>query len=114
MPVRINLHQFAVEAKVSGAFDKALPLLTNEIRADCNEYCKKADGGLYASALSHSILKDGLIIWQTAYARRQYWEIRTAYKTVNPNATWRWCEYAKQRHLAKWREQAERLLRMNI
>lgn len=114
MPVRINLHQFAVEAQVSGAFKNALPLLTEEIKNDCNQFCKFDSGELASSADRHSKPERGLIIWQTAYARRQYWEIRTAHKVPNPNATWRWCEYAKQRHLAQWRVQAQRLLEMNL
>ena len=69
---------------------------------------------LIASSLVHSRPQEGKLIWQTPYARRQYWEIRTAYRTVNPNATWRWCEYAKQRFLQKWNRQAQRLMEMNL
>ena len=80
MPVRINVNQHAIEAKVSGAFDKALPMLANEIQNDCNQYCKEDTGTLIASSLIHSRLDEGQLIWQAPYARRQYWEIKTAYK----------------------------------
>ncbi len=114
MPVRINLHRNAVEARVSGAFQNALPQLSEEILNDCNQYCKFAEGGLKDSAMIHSRPQEGKLIWQTPYARRQYWEIRAANKTPNPNATWRWCEYAKQKRLAQWEAQAERLTRGNL
>ena len=114
MPVKINIPKSAVQAKVQGAWDKGLPILTEEIKNDCNEYCKYAEGNLNRSADIHSRLKDGLIIWQTPYARRQYWEIRTAYTDVKPNATWKWCEVAKRVCKNKWERQAQRLMEMNL
>ncbi|MBO5917355.1 MAG: hypothetical protein J6Q14_01140 [Oscillospiraceae bacterium] len=114
MPVKINLHQNAVEARVSGAFQAGLPQLCEEILNDCNQFCKEDTGTLIASSMVHSRPQDGKLIWQTPYARRQYWAIRTAFKTVNPGATWRWCEYAKQKHLAQWEKQAQRLMEMNL
>ena len=110
MPVKINLHRNAVEARVSSAFKDSLPQLCEEILNDCNQFCKEDTGALIASSLTHSRPQDGKLVWQTPYARRQYWAIRTAYTSVNPGATWRWCEYAKQRNLAKWAQQAQVLL----
>ena len=109
MPVKISIPQHAVEAKVDGAFQKALAPLTEEILNDCNQYCKEDTGALIESSHIHSKTQDGKIVWQTPYARRQYWQIRTAHKTVNPGATWRWCEHAKRRHLTQWQQQAQRL-----
>ena len=114
MPVRINISKSAVTAKVSGAFQSALPQLSEEILNDCNQYCKEDTGTLIASSLVHSVPSEGKLIWQTPYARRQYWAIRTAFKTVNPGAAWRWCEYAKQRYKARWERQAQRLMEMNL
>lgn len=114
MPVRIKIDKDRCAAKVEGAWGKGLPMLTEAIRDDCNQYCKEDTGMLIASSLIHSELDNGKIIWQTPYARRQYWEIRTAYKDVNPNASWKWCEVAKQRHKGQWDRQAQRLLEMNL
>ena len=114
MPVTIHIDKQKIVAKVEGAFKKGLPLLSNEILNDCNQYCKEDTGMLIASSIIHSVLADGRLIWQTPYARRQYWEIRTAYKDVNPNASWKWCEVAKGRHFERWQRQAEALTRMNL
>ena len=115
MPVRIQIDKHAVAAKVQGAWSKALPMLSEEILNDCNEYVKVRSHALEQSALIHSIPAQGLLIWQTKYARRQYWEIQTAYKTVNPNATWRWCEVAKKKYAkTKWADIAERLVKGNL
>lgn len=112
--MRMNVPRRQIQAKITGAFDKGLAILTTEIMNDCNQYCKVRDGQLETSALIHSVPKEGKIIWQTPYAKRQYWEIRTAITDVNPLATWKWCEYAKANHLQTWQRQAQKLLEMNL
>lgn len=114
MAVTININRAAVEAKVKSAWEKGLAELTEEVKNDCNEYCKYAEGYLNRSSDSHSIPKEGKIIWNMPYAKRQYWEIRTAHTDVKPNATWRWCEVAKAKHKYQWARQAEKLLRENL
>ena len=109
MPVKINISRSAVEAKVMGAFKKALPVLSEEILGDCNKYCKEREGDLIASSLVHSRPQEGKLIWQTPYAKRQYWVIQTAHKDKNPQASWKWCEVAKQKHKAQWDRQAQKL-----
>lgn len=114
MPVRLSISRSAVTAKVETAFKAGLPQLSELILQDCNQYCKEDTGTLIASSLAHSRPQEGKLIWQTPYARRQYWEIRTAHKDVNPNAIWRWCEAAKRHCIGKWRLQAQRALEMNL
>lgn len=114
MPVRINIPRGTVVARVESAFQRGLPILTEEIMNDCNQYVKVRDHALEQSAITHSRPQEGKIIWQTPYARRQYWEIRTAYTDVNPNATWKWAEVAKSKCLNKWQRQAQRLMEMNL
>lgn len=114
MPVTIRMNKDAVKAQVIGAWEKGLPKLAEEILGDCNTYCKERTGALIASSLIHSVPAEGKLIWQTPYARRQYWEIRTAYTDVNPNASWKWCEVAKTKHKQKWAKQAQRLMEMNL
>ena len=106
----IRIDQTAVVARVMGQWDKALPMLTEEILNDCNQYCKEDTGALIASSMTHSDFKRGIMQWVTPYARRQYWEIRTAYQDVNPRATWKWVHVAKAKYQAKWTRQAARLM----
>lgn len=110
----IRINKSAVEAKVMAAFNKGLAVLSEEILNDCNQYCKEDSGTLIASSLMHSLPAQGKLIWQTPYARRQYWEIRTAYTDVNPGASWKWCEVARRKHFDRWQRQAQRLLEMNL
>lgn len=106
----IRIDQNAVVARVMGQWDKALPMLTEAIRNDCNQYCKKDSGDLITSSETATDYKRGIMRWQTAYARRQYWEIRTAYKDVNSRATWKWVHVAKAKYQDKWVRQAARLM----
>lgn len=114
MPVKVNISPAKVEMKVKTAWEAGLPILSEEILADCNEYCKEDTGTLIQSSLIHSQLDKGKLIWRTPYARRQYWEIETAYKEKNPNATWKWCEAAKERWLKRWKRLAKKALKDNL
>ena len=111
MPVKIRIDPNQCAAKVTGAWNKGLRDLSVEIRDHCNQYVKVDKHRLEGSSKEHSILEQGLIIWQTPYAKRQYWEIRTS---LTPGRTWKWCETAKRKHKADWQRQAEKGLRENL
>ena len=113
MPVKFNINSAQIQKKCENPLgEQGLAMLSSQILKDCNYYCKEDTGMLIASSMTHSKLKEGLLIWQTPYAARQYYEIRTAYKDVNSNASWRWCEVAKSLHLADWGRQAQAIARL--
>lgn len=114
MPIKIHIDPNKIGAKVNEAWEKGLPTLSEQILADCNLYCKEDKTTLIDSSLIHSRPKEGKLVWQTPYARRQYWAIQTAVKDVNPNASWKWCEVAKARWRERWAKLAERALRDNL
>lgn len=114
MAVKILINRKKVETKIEYGFKAGMGTLANEILNDCNQYCKEDTGMLIASSYIHSQLDDGKLIWQTPYARRQYWEIKTAIPEPNPKATWKWCEAAKKARFNTWQKQAQRLLEMNL
>ena len=115
MPVRIQISSAQVQTKVDTAWKKGLYALSSEILADCNEYCKEDQHTLIDSSILHSRPQDGKLIWQTPYAKRQYWEIKTAITdNGNPQASWKWCEVAKRKHLHQWERQAQMLMEMNL
>ena len=114
MPVKITFNAATTTYKITNTFNSKRGLLASEVLNDCNQYCKEDTGMLIASSYVHSRLDEGKLVWQTPYARRQYWAIRTAFKTVNPGATWRWCEHAKQRHLKQWTMQAQKLMEGSV
>lgn len=111
MPVTINIDTEQVAAKVKGAWEKGLYALSAQVLQDCNEFVKYDQGTLESSSYTASRLADGVLVWETAYAKRQYWEIQTS---LTPGRTWKWCETAKKRHLARWKEQAQKGLTENL
>ena len=113
MPVKFNINRAQINKKCNNPFgEEGLEMLSSQVLKDCNRYCKEDTGALIQSSYIHSELKKGLLIWQTSYAARQYYEIRTAYKDVNPNASWRWVEVAKNLHKEEWTRQAQAIARL--
>lgn len=111
MPVRIQINPEQVQAKIMGAWQKNLFALTSQILQDCNQYVKRDIGTLETSSLIHSQPAEGKIIWQTPYARRQYWEIKTS---LTPGRTWRWIETAKKKYKDRWYKLAQRGIKNNL
>ena len=107
MSVRVEVNGNAIQAKLDNSWHNGLEQLSTQILRDCNEFCKMDTGALIMSSYIHSRLAEGILIWQTPYARRQYYGIQTAYTDQNPQAQWRWCEAAKQQFGADWARQAQ-------
>ena len=112
MAVRINISENKIQIKMDNTWNNGLAMLSSEILNDCNQYCKEDTGMLIASSYIHSKLDEGKLIWQTPYARRQYYKIRTAHTDVNPQARWKWAHCAKSVHHKQWARQAQRIMEM--
>lgn len=110
MGVKIDINKQKIATRFDTKWKNKLEMISTEILNDSNQYCKEDTGTLIASSLIHSRLSEGLLIWQTPYARRQYWQIATAYKDVNPHASWKWFEVAKANHKTRWIRQAQKLM----
>ena len=111
MPVKIKIDPNQCAAKVQGAWDKGLFVLSSQVLGDCNQFVKVDQHTLESSSYAASQLSDGKLVWNTPYAKRQYWEIKTS---LTPGRTWKWCETAKRKFKADWQKLAERLLRSNL
>lgn len=109
MSVKIQMNRGQVKAKITNAWKQSLFPLSSQILQDCNYYVKVDTHELENSALRFSRLSEGELIWQNKYARRQYWEIKTAYPDPNPNASWKWCERAKESFKKDWELLAQKL-----
>ena len=111
MPLKISIDPNKVGLNVMDAWKKGLAVLSEEILADCNQCCKVDNTGLRSSAEQHSRPAEGILIWDTVYAKRQYYEIKTA---LTPGTTWKWCETAKLKHKSEWIDTAQKLMRENL
>ena len=111
MPVRIDIRPDRIEARVRGAWNMGLRALSTQVLQDCNQYVKVDQHALESSSYAASQLSEGRLVWDTAYAKRQYWEIKTS---LTPGRTWKWCERAKLKHKKDWNKLAEKGLRENL
>ena len=112
MSVKMNIDGDKIIYKIDRTIKNGMAMLSAVVLQDCNKYCKEDTGTLMISSYVHSKLDEGKLVWQTPYAARQYYEIRTAYKDVNSQASWRWCEVAKTNHLDRWQKQAQAMARL--
>ena len=111
MPVKIQIDPNRCAAKVNNAWDKGLFILSSQILGDCNQYVKVDQHTMESSSYVASELREGKLVWDTPYAKRQYWEIRTS---LTPGRTFKWCETAKRKHKKDWEKLAEKLLKENL
>ena len=111
MAVKVQIDANKIIYKIDRTIKNGLGMMSSIILSDCNKYCKEDTGMLIISSIIHSDLDNGKLVWQTPYAARQYYEIRTAYKDVNSLAQWRWCEVAKTNHKKRWAEQYQAIVR---
>lgn len=111
MPIKLKIDADKIGTKVTGAWKESLFPLSSQILGDCNQYVKVDQHSLESSSYVASDLHNGKLVWDTPYAKRQYWEIKTS---LTPGRTWKWCETAKRKHKDDWQKLAERLLRENL
>ena len=112
MAVKFKINARSIQVKMDNAWESGIEMLASQILKDCNRYCKEDTGMLIISSYIHSDLKKGRLIWRTPYAARQYYEIRTAYKDVNPLASWRWVDVARKIHGKDWTTQLQEFVRI--
>ena len=111
MPIRIQIDPNKVGLKVQGAWKESLLPLSAQILQDCNQYVKVDQHTLESSSYAASDLNNGKLVWDTPYAKRQYWEIKTS---LTPGRKWKWCETAKRKFKSDWQKLAEKLLRSKL
>jgi hypothetical protein len=111
MPIRIQIDPNKVGLKVQGAWKESLLPLSAQILGDCNQYVKVDQHTLESSSYAASDLNNGKLVWDTPYAKRQYWEIKTS---LTPGRKWKWCETAKRKFKSDWQKLAEKLLRSKL
>ena len=81
-----------------------LSQITREVNKDMNPYVPKRTGALERSSLNNSIYNKGLIIYNTQYARKLFYNPTgvTFNRSINSKATERWDLAAKKDNVNKW------------
>lgn len=95
MTFEVNMSQ--VKRKANKMNDVATKAISEQALKDSNKYAKKDSGMLIASSISASRLDKGELIWNTIYARHQYWLPNT-----RGTGRYMWAHFAKSQHLKTW------------
>ena len=107
LSVTIKTDRARIAARINAGIASAIPAVSEQALADCNEYCRVDQGQLKESSQTASDVKAGKLAWNTPYARRVYYT-GTPSKDQNPNASLMWCETAHDAHGKEWNEIAQK------
>lgn len=99
----MKIDKAAIRAKVEADKKKALPIITNEFIKDANYYCKEDTGELERSAIRASKPEEGEAVWDTPYAKRQYYTGQPS-TDKNPNASTLWAHKADAENRKKYQQ----------
>jgi hypothetical protein len=119
--VTITINKLAVMAKIEAASKKGVAAVSNELLKDANELCPSQDGELARSSIRESDPDNGELVWDTPYARYQYYGMVMAGKRPkkvtktplvykkdgnpsHPKATSLWAEKAVKQNRDKYRQ----------
>ena len=103
MNVTVDFDANAAFAKRAAHLQRRQIALDVQVAKDSNYFCPEASGDLIGS-VSNSIFGSGELVWDSVYARRQYYEAPNKSKDKNPNARMKWFEEAKALHKKEWLE----------
>ncbi|WJQ02860.1 minor capsid protein [Geobacillus stearothermophilus] len=113
--VTVHFDAAAVANKIDRALDKAQHALDQQVLKDSNYFIPFDTGELMRSSLRASQIGQGLIVWDTPYARRLYYNPQYNFrKDKNPNAQGLWFEAAKTQHYQEWVELAQKAFDENL
>lgn len=113
--IKVTTHLSGIAGKINSAKQRAIPIVTNEVVKLGNQFVPMDSSALMQSALAHSDFQAGKAIWQTPYARRQYYGTWHNFsKDRNPNAQAMWAHKALSTYKAQLSQVAERAVKGNI
>src|SRR5690625_3517691 len=109
LKVKVDIKKQQLEAKKTNANKAAQMQLDQDVLKDSNYYIPKAIGTLEGSGVRASKIGKGELVWDTAYARRLYFNPQYNFsKDKNPNARGLWFEAAKANKKKGWLDEVRR------
>ncbi len=103
MAVRVEFNKEAVRLRVRAASEKATFAMATQALKDSNSYAKLDQGQLIDSSIIASDLAGGFLVWDTPYAKKQYYTGNPS-KDVNPSASLMWAHKARAQYGEVWRK----------
>jgi len=107
MSVTVSTDIEAIKARIARDVEKMKFLVTTQALKDSNKYARRQSGELVKSSLTATDYKNGLLVWNTPYAKRVYWT-GNPLGNKNPKARLMWADYAKKKHNKMWLKIAQK------
>lgn len=107
MAVKISIDRSRVAARIKAGKMAMVAAVAEQALSDCNYFAKRDQGTLIESSQTASDLENGLLVWNTPYARKQYYT-GTPSLDQNPNASILWCEEAHDHFGKDWDKIAQK------
>ena len=111
--VTVTLDKEAVKARVEAAAQKCTAVFANELLKDANFYCREDSGELIRSSIRASKPEEGLLIWDTPYAKRMYFTGRPV-TDRNPNASLMWVHRAANENKDKYIRMLKKIIKQEV
>ena len=109
MSAQVTLNTAAVLKRLESiAKDRLVPALANEVLKDSNYYCREDSGALIDSSILASRIKDGVLVWDTPYAKRVYYT-GTPSTDRNSNASLMWAQKAASENRDKYQKMLQKV-----
>ena len=107
MAVKISIDRSRVAARIKAGTAAMIRTVSEQALSDCNYFAKRDQGTLIESSQTASDVENGQLVWDTPYARRQYYTGAPSLDQ-NSNASIMWCEVAHDAHGKDWHKAAQK------
>jgi hypothetical protein len=103
MAIKVEFDTSKLINRLSKRLDGAQEAMNIQVLKDSNYFCPEDVGTLQ---MSGKIKNKNTIVWDTKYARKQYYNDDNKSKDKNPNASYKWFERAKSEYKKDWEQLA--------
>lgn len=107
MSVTVTTDIQAIKERIARDKRKMMFKVTTQALKDSNRYARRQSGELIKSSLIATDYENGLLVWNTPYAKRVYWT-GTPLGNKNPKARLMWAHFAKTQHNKTWLKIAQK------
>ncbi len=107
--VTFTLHHAKIRGRLKTANALAQRWLDNEVLKDTAPFVPRVTGELERSGIAGTKIGSGLLVYNKAYAKAQYYGNFNHSKQAHPKATRRWFHAAKAIYRPKWIAGARKL-----
>ena len=110
--IKIEFDMAKLERKFGSREKAAQAFLDNEVIKDTDAYVRYRSGALARSVQTASKVGQGLVVYDTPYAKRVYYDNKSIVsKDVHRHATALWFEASKKKNIGSWMKGVKKILK---